>query len=63
VNNFWLFIQLLPDLLKLIRILKSRLDEAETDRKVKDDIKKIHDAFASGDASKLNELFKQPNKD
>jgi hypothetical protein len=63
LSNFWLFLQVLPELLKLFQLLQKRIEEVETDRKVKDDVKKIHEAFATNDASKLDELFKQTSTD
>lgn len=47
----------LPEILKLIKTIQARIDEAEAERRLKDDIKKINDAFESQDAEALNEIF------
>lgn len=49
----------LPEILRLVRNLQARIDEAEAERKLKDDIKKINDAFQDNDAEALNEVFNQ----
>ncbi len=51
------FLTALPDLMALYKILKERIEIAETERKVKEDVKTIHQAFTENDISKLNELF------
>lgn len=51
------FLANLPELLRIIALLQKNLESAETDRKVKDDLKKIETAFKDKDASKLNDLF------
>lgn len=57
----YLFIQALPDLIQLLKILDARIEEAKKEegvqRKIGDDIKVINSAFAGKDAAKLNDLF------
>lgn len=57
MSAFWVLINSLPDLLKLIQALQEAAKKSETERQTKDDIKRIHEAFVSGDPSKLNDLF------
>ena len=47
----------LPELIQLLKALQKQIDEAETDRKVKNDLKTISEAFREKDAAKLNALF------
>lgn len=53
----WLFIQAIPDLIKLLQALDKIRVDSETDRKVTDDLKTLHQAFAGNDASKITDLF------
>lgn len=53
------FILALPELLKLFQLLQKRIDEAQVERKVADDVKQIHEAFSTMDAAKLNSLFSE----
>lgn len=55
--TFWNLIKALPEIIQLLNALQKAVDEAETDRKVKDDLKAIHEAFTTKDAAKLNALF------
>lgn len=57
MSTIWAFLTSLPEILKLILQLQKMIQEANTDRKVKDDVKSIHQAFASNDPSKLNSIF------
>lgn len=47
----------LPELLRLLRTVQKKIDEAETNRKVTDDLKAINEAFKSNDPDKLNHIF------
>lgn len=51
------FLRCLPELITLIRTLEAAAKEAETQRKVVDDVKTIHEAFSAKDPTKLNALF------
>ena len=51
---------LLPDLIKLLTAIDKNIKDQESDRKIKDDIKQIREAFSSQDANKLNAIF-NPN--
>lgn len=56
----WNFISLvasIPDLIKLWTAVQKRIQESEQDRKVKDDLKKIQEAFNEKDPSKLDHIF------
>lgn len=53
---------LLPELIKLLQAMQSAISEAETDRKVKDDIRLVAEAFKTKDSTKLNQIFKEVTK-
>lgn len=50
-------VKLLPELIALIESIQKAINEAETERKVADDLKAIKDAFDSKDPSALNHIF------
>ena len=55
-----LLIQLLislPDVLRLLEQIDKSIKAREVDGKIKDDIKKINQAFANQDATALNAIF------
>ena len=54
------FIEALPALLKLFQSVRASIKAAEADRKISEDIKTIHEAFDTNDATKLNALFSTP---
>ena len=47
----------LPELIKLVKNMQQRSDEKAKIVKVKKDIKKINEAFDSGDERALREVF------
>lgn len=51
------FIVALPELLKLIKNIQNKIEEQKKDEKVKDDLKKINEAFENKDAKALNDIF------
>ena len=51
-------LQLLPELIELIKSIQKAIEESDAERRVRDDVKVISEAFKSRDASKLNSLFK-----
>ncbi len=57
IKEFFTLIQVLPEILKLIQVVQDKIDEDQTNRKVANDLKAIHEAFASKDAAKLNAIF------
>ena len=57
LSAFYALIGALPEVLKLIQILQDAAREEQVQRRLRDDIKTIHQAFSSGDASGLNRLF------
>lgn len=53
----YLFLTSLPDLIKLLQAVEKGIKQGEVDRKVKDDLKVLHQAFAEKDGAKLTALF------
>ncbi len=51
------FLSSLPELIKLIKNIQNNIRSSEIDRKVREDVKKINEAFEKEDADKLNRLF------
>lgn len=47
----------LPDIIRLLQVLQEQIEAAETNRKVKTDLRAIHEAIANKDADALNRLF------
>ena len=47
----------LPELIKLVKNIEKQIEAKKTDEKVKDDLKKINEAFEKKDAEALNKLF------
>lgn len=47
----------LPDVIKLLQAMQVAVDQANTERKVTDDLKSLHEAFNAKDASKLDHIF------
>lgn len=47
----------LPEIIKMLQNLQRIADKAEEDRRVKDDLKKINEAFENKDAEALNRVF------
>lgn len=47
----------LPDILKLLKMLDDAMKENEIKGKVKNAVKEINEALASGDTEKLNNVF------
>lgn len=57
LSTLWALLTSLPEIIRLVRAIELALKEAEVDRKVKDDVKAIHEAFTTKDAKKLNDIF------
>lgn len=55
------FLASLPEILKLIKNIQKAIEEQETQKKVKDDFKKINKAFETRDAKLLNDIFNDVN--
>lgn len=55
--TFAKFVACLPELIQIFKTLQKLIMQAEANRKVKDDLQAINDAFASGDKSKLDHIF------
>lgn len=51
------FIMALPEIIKLIKHLEKEHKKQKTKKKIKDDIKKINQAFEKQDAEALNRIF------
>lgn len=58
MNLLWQLLAALPEILKLLEAIQKNQQEQEIERKVKDDVKVIHEAMLSKDSKKLNDLFK-----
>lgn len=52
------FFTALPVLYKLVQVVHSAIEQEKTDRKVKDDLSAIHEAFKAKDATKLDYIFR-----
>jgi hypothetical protein len=50
-------IQSLPTILKIIEHVQKANEKAQTDRKVKEDLALVEEAFREKDAEKLNKIF------
>lgn len=57
MTALWNFILALPALFKLLQTLQKRIDAAGVDRKVRDDVKAIHEAFDAENSDQLNRIF------
>lgn len=57
MKTLWLLITALPDLIRLLQAMQKAIDQAAVDRKVKDDLKSLHEAFSAKDAAKINAIF------
>lgn len=64
MKSFLAFLAALPKLLKLYQIMRDAAENAEDkqlaeniDKKVKDDLEKIAEAWKEQDVEKLNEIF------
>ena len=51
----------LPEIIKLIKNIQKEIDAQKTNKKVKDDIRKINQAFEIGNAQLLNDVFNGTN--
>lgn len=50
-------VKCLPEILQFLQTLGKQIEEANTDRKIKDDLARINEAFEKRDASILNDVF------
>lgn len=46
-----------PKIIELLETIHKRIEEAETQRKVEDDLKAINEAFKNQDAEALRKIF------
>ena len=51
------FLAAIPDLIKIYGAVKERIEISQRENHVKDDLKKIQEAFNEKDASKLDHIF------
>lgn len=58
--TLWNLLKLLPEIIALFREIEKAAKAAEVERKTKDDLKAIHEAFATNDPTKLNHIFNPP---
>lgn len=57
VKTIYALILALPEILKLINNLQKKIEEQKIDSKVKEDLKKINEAFEKKDTKLLNDIF------
>ena len=57
IKALLILITSLPEILRLIELIANAMKENEVQGKVKNGIKTIHEALASGDSDKLNSVF------
>lgn len=53
----WKIIKLLPEIIALLKAIEKAIQDADTERKVSDDLKSIKEAFSANDSSKLDHIF------
>lgn len=62
MQAFLAILSSLPEILKLVSTIQKMIDEEKKEnnvqRKLKDDVETIHEAFISNDPDKLRRLFK-----
>lgn len=62
MNILLQFLAALPELIKLVRDIQAAIKKEESDRKVKNDVKAIREAYKNQDADAINRLFNpKPN--
>lgn len=57
MSSWWVVVRLLPELVQLLRAIDEAIKKSEDDRKIKDDVLLIKEAFKTNDPTKLNALF------
>lgn len=57
IKLIWAFLMNLQGLVSLLKQIQVSIEEAQSEKKVKDGIKVINDAFKSKDANALRDLF------
>jgi len=57
MKTFIAFLAAVPELLRLVRNIEKRIEAAKTEKKVKEDLEAINEAFETKDANKLNDIF------
>lgn len=55
--TLWQFLKAVPDLIKLFQVLQKKIEEGKLNKKVAEDVKKIHEAINANDAQKINDIF------
>jgi len=63
MNIILQFLAALPELIRLVRDIETAIKKEESDRKVKNDVKAIREAFKNQDAQALNRIFNPTNGD
>jgi hypothetical protein len=58
MGTLLMLLRALPEIIALLHAVQKGIEEMESDRKVKDDIKTIHEAINANDPAKLNALFR-----
>lgn len=57
MTTFLNLLKALPEIIALLKEIQKRIDEQQTEKKIKDEVKIIHQAFLLKDASRLQNLF------
>lgn len=57
IKFYFEFIKCLPAIVKMLEAYQKAKAEGQVQTKLADDVKEIHNAFATKDAAKLNDLF------
>lgn len=61
MSKIFALMAVLPEIVRLINRILSKVSEISDKKVLRDDIKKINRAFELGDASLLDELWKRPD--
>jgi hypothetical protein len=57
MKTFVAFLAALPELVRLVKNIERRIEAAETERKIKEDLEAINEAFEKEDPEKLKQIF------
>ena len=57
MSTWFKLIALLPEIIKLLQALEKRIEEVETERKVKEDLRSLKEAIDAKDHDKIKHIF------